>query len=97
MTPTITYNDEFDRENHPLTDWHKKTITKIADHFKIHIDVEWFYHATLQGGIFWPKTTPARPSRIHSNDARFLADLPGFRWVECENELKFALDHAEPR
>lgn len=97
MPVQIAYNDEFDREHHPLTDWHKETVARIAEHFKIPMDVPWYYHATIQGAVFWPKTNPPRLARLHAEEARFLADLPGFRWVEYGAELKFGLAHREPR
>ena len=95
-TIQITYNDEFDREKYPVADWHRETIGRIASHFEIPFDMEWLYHATIQGRVFWPKTSPARAARLHADDVKFLSEIPGFRWVEYGAEMKFGLTHQQP-
>lgn len=98
---TITYNDEFDRESYPVEEWHRRTVAAIAEHFKIPSSVEWLHHATIHGRVFWPKSWPEagdpRVVRIYAEDVQFLAALPGFRWIEHGNQIKFGVEHNEPR
>lgn len=98
MPVTIEYNQDFDREHYPFSDWHRETVAKIAEHFKIPMDVAWWYDATLQGAIFTPKTPPTRLARLMAADVAFLNSLPGFRWIEALGpDFKFGLAHKQPR
>ena len=53
MPLNVTYNDEFDKENYPLSPAHLERLEKVAKKFGVPPQTQWFYHATIHGQIFW--------------------------------------------
>jgi hypothetical protein len=100
--PNIGYNHaDFDPEHYPIAQWHYDAIAAIALQFKLPPDTQWVYQATTHGRVFWfepPERIARMFTRLHQSQAKFLADLPGFRWVENVNgHVGIGLEHSLDR
>ncbi len=95
MSIQISFNDDFDVEHYPLEDWHRQTIEQIVDLFDISVTVEWWYHATTHGRVFWCAIKGHQ--RLVATEIKQLAEVKGLRWIEPTKEkLSISLDHNEP-
>jgi hypothetical protein len=98
MPLTVAYNDEFDRENYPIQDWHNQVLAQIEKHYNLPEHASWLYDATIHGAIF-TLINGKYSDRIPFDTCVFLSTLKGFRWIEStHNKLVFGLSGlADPK
>lgn len=79
---SITYSDDFDEKNYPISDSDLVTVRSLS------MCSEWIYYATIHGKIF----AASKPSTFDLNSIKRLAESSRLRWVSIND---FRIDAKE--
>ena len=93
----IEYNEEFDKENYPLTQYHLDSFNAVLKAMYLPSSrlINKRYSATIQSSIFTANYGQGGiGKRVYSEHIKELVKLEFFRWIELDNQsISFSIRH----